>query len=135
LRRIERATKEGRTVVHEEGVVGARSDDANLDAVLGVPAGETVEDVNVVASVEVVDGALAVDLESVLVHLNVDGAPPDIVLRSLLIDNALVLRRTTGLLAGEVDESSRVGNDSALVLDGVLVKLGDGSVALETGRR
>lgn len=38
-------------------------------------AGKAVKDVDVVAGVEVVDGALAVDLKGVLVHLDVDSAP------------------------------------------------------------
>ena len=34
----------GLTVVHEESVVGTGADHANLDAVLGVPSSESVED-------------------------------------------------------------------------------------------
>lgn len=117
-------------VVHEESVVGARGDDADLDAVLGVPAGETVEDVDVLTGVEVVDGTLTVDLEGVLVEGNVDRAPPDVVLGGLLVDDTLVLGRTAGLLAGEVDQSSGRGDDGTLVDDGILVKGSDGGVAL-----
>jgi hypothetical protein len=43
-------------------VVGARADDAHLDAVLLVPTGIAIDDVDAVAGVEVVDGTLAVDL-------------------------------------------------------------------------
>ena len=49
-------------VAHEEGVVGARADDAHVDPVVLVPAGVPVDHVDPVARVEVVDGALAVDL-------------------------------------------------------------------------
>jgi hypothetical protein len=42
-------------------VVGARAHDAHLDAVLLVPAGIAVDDVDAVPRVEVVDGALAVN--------------------------------------------------------------------------
>ncbi len=118
-------------VVHEERVVGTAANDADLDAVLGVPAGEAVKDVDVVARVEVVDGTLAVDLKRVLVHLDVDGAPPDVVLGGLLVDDALVLGRTAGLLARVVDERTGGRDDGALLLDGVLVQLGYGGVALE----
>ena len=116
--------------MHEEGVVGARGDDADLDAVLGVPAGETIKDVDVLTGVEVVDRTLTVDLEGVLIEGNVDRAPPDVVLGSLLVDDTLVLRRTAGLLAREVDQSARRRDDGTLVDDGILVKGSDGGVAL-----
>lgn len=82
--------------MHEEGVVGTSADDADLDAVLGVPSSESIEDcseakseleaeceskgtkkltVDVLASVQEVDGALTVDLEGVLIHGKVDGSP------------------------------------------------------------
>jgi hypothetical protein len=50
---------------HEESMVSACTDDADLDAVLWVPSCKTVENVNKLAGVEVVDGTLAVDLEGV----------------------------------------------------------------------
>jgi hypothetical protein len=43
-------------------MVGAGADDAHADPVLLIPAGETVDDVDAVAGVEVVDSTLAVDL-------------------------------------------------------------------------
>ena len=42
--------------VHEQRVIGTRADDAHLDAILRVPAGEAVEAVEPLAGVEVVDG-------------------------------------------------------------------------------
>ena len=48
-------------VAHEESMVGASADNANVDAVALVPAGETIDNVDAVAGVEVVDSALAVD--------------------------------------------------------------------------
>lgn len=48
-------------IAHEEGVVGSGTDDPDLDTVLLVPSCETVDDVDAVSGVEVVDGALAVD--------------------------------------------------------------------------
>lgn len=63
----------GRTdehVVHEEGVVRSAADDADFDSVLGLPASEAVEHVDVLSSVQVVDSTLPVDLERVLVHLD-----------------------------------------------------------------
>ena len=65
------------------------------------------------------------------VHLDVDGAPPDVVLGGLFVDDALVLWAATGLLAGKVDQSAAGGDDGALVPDRVLVQEGRGRVALD----
>jgi hypothetical protein len=46
-------------------MVSPGSDDSDLDPVLWVPTCETIKDVDVFTSVEVVDGTLSVDLESV----------------------------------------------------------------------
>ena len=119
-------------VVHEQGVVGSGSDDSDLDSVLRIPTGEAVKDVDVLTGVQVVDGSFTVDFKGVLVHGNVDTArPPDVVLRGLFVDDSLVLGRSTGLLAGEVDESTVGGDDGAFVHDGVLVQCGDGGVSLD----
>ena len=48
-------------VPHEEGVVGASADNAHSDPVLLVPSRKTVNDVDSVSGVEVVNGTLAVD--------------------------------------------------------------------------
>jgi hypothetical protein len=48
-------------VAHEESMVGTRADDADLDPVALIPAGETVNDVNAVTGVEVVNGTFTVD--------------------------------------------------------------------------
>ena len=66
-----------------------------------------------------------------LVHLDVDATPPDIALARLFEDDTLVLGAATGLLAREVDERTRRGDDSTLVSDGILVQLGRRSVTLQ----
>jgi len=65
------------------------------------------------------------------VHLNVDRAPPDVILAGLFVDDTLVLGAPAGLLTGEVDESTGGGDDGALVFDGIFVELGGGGVALQ----
>jgi hypothetical protein len=47
--------------VHEERVIRPRADDADLDAILRVPAGEAVEAVKALLGVEIIERALAVD--------------------------------------------------------------------------
>lgn len=91
---------------------------------------EGKDSLDVVTGVEVIDSTFTVDFESVLIHLNVDGTPPDIIFRGLFEDDTLVLGRTTSLLSGEVDQGSRVGNDGSFVLDGIFVELSDRSVTL-----
>ena len=61
--------------MHEEGVVRPGGDDADLDAVLGVPVEELVVHEHLVQGVEVVHGPLPVGQERVLVYLDVGRAP------------------------------------------------------------
>ena len=65
------------------------------------------------------------------VHLDVDGAPPDLVLGRLLVDDTLVLGAATGLLSGKVDERSGGGDNSTFVPDGIFVQDCRGCVALD----
>lgn len=53
-------------VAHEESVVGASADDTDANTVLLIPAGVTVDDVDTVTGVEVIDGTFAVDLPDLL---------------------------------------------------------------------
>lgn len=48
-------------VAHEESMVGTSADNTDVDAVALVPAGETIDNVDTVAGVEVVNSTLAVD--------------------------------------------------------------------------
>jgi len=48
-------------VAHEESMVGTSADNTNVDAVALIPAGETIDNVDAITSVEVVDSTLAVD--------------------------------------------------------------------------
>ena len=115
--------------LHEEGVVGAGADDADLDAVFGIPAGEGIDDVKLLTGVEVVLGALAVNFKGVLVDGHVDIAPPDLVFGGGIFGNALVTGGAAGFFAGVGDEGSEGGKGGVgLVADGVHVKPGSGRV-------
>lgn len=48
-------------VTHEQGMVGTGTDDTDIDTVALVPAGKTVNDVDAIPGVEVVDSTLTVD--------------------------------------------------------------------------
>jgi len=100
-------------------VVGPTGDDPNLDPVLWVPTRKPVKDIDILPRIQVIDRSLSVDLEGMLatptssgmlcltkdsLHLDVDGSPPDLILAPILVDDPLILGRTTGLLPGEVDE-------------------------------
>lgn len=53
-------------VPHEEGMVGTSADNTDADAVSLIPAGETINDIDTVAGVEVVDSTLTVDTPDLL---------------------------------------------------------------------
>lgn len=74
-------------VAHEEGMVGAGANHADAYPVALVPTGESIDDVDAIPSVEVVNGTLAVDTPDLQVplatarqtHVNVcriEGQPP-----------------------------------------------------------
>ena len=128
---LRRADQHG---VHEERVIRPRADDADLDAILRVPAGEAVEAVEPLAGVEVIERALAVDLEGVRVARDVHRAPPDVVLRVGMLDDALVLGRAAGLGAGVGDERA-VLRDARVFLeaDRVLVERARREVVVDFG--
>ncbi|KAG5459155.1 MAG: hypothetical protein BJ554DRAFT_478 [Olpidium bornovanus] len=114
-------------VAHEQGVVGAGANDADLEAVRLLGAGKAVEDVETVAGVEVVDGTLAVDHEGVFVELGVHRAPPHVVTRHAVLHDSLVAGTPAGLVARGGDQSAGRGEEGArLVPQSVLVKDGDG---------
>lgn len=48
-------------VTHEQGMVGTGADDTDINAIALIPAGKTVDDVDTVPGVEVVDSTLSVD--------------------------------------------------------------------------
>ena len=48
-------------------MVCTRADNSDLDAVFRLPSSEAVKDVDVVASVQIINGTLSVDFEGVLV--------------------------------------------------------------------
>lgn len=59
-------------VAHEESVVCTRADNANLDLVLLVPSCETIDNVDAVAGVEVIDSTLTVNLPDLMILKSAD---------------------------------------------------------------
>lgn len=130
-------------------MVSTSADDSDLDSVvvmsamsgmpgasdnrpvLWVPSSEAIEDVYIIAGVQVVDSTLSVDFESVLVHLDIDRTPVDVILAAVFVDDTLVLGTAASLLSGKVDQGSRGGDDGTLVLDGIFVQLSHARVSLE----
>ena len=100
--------------VHEQRVIRPRANHADLDAILRIPAREAVEAVEPLARVEIVERALAVDLERVLVERDVHRPPPDLLLRCGILDDAFVLRRTSGLRARVGDQRAVLGDARVL---------------------
>jgi hypothetical protein len=65
------------------------------------------------------------------VHLDVDRAPPDIILASVFIDDAFILWAATGLFTGKVDESTGRRYNSAFVPDCVFIEQGNRGVTFK----
>ncbi len=109
--------------MHEQRVVGPRTDDADLDTILQVPTGKPVEAVNPVADIEIVARALAVDGKGLGCNRNIDRAPPDIGFGVGMFYNALVLWRAAGFDSGIGDQRAILGDTGILlVADSVLVE-------------
>ena len=98
------------------------ADDADLDAIARVPAGETIDDVKLLASVQIVDGALTIDDEYLLVELDVHRPPPNAIATVGVIDDALIHRAATGFLAGANDQRAAVGDGGMLEDNGVFIE-------------
>jgi len=64
------------------------------------------------------------------IHLNVDRAPPDIILGCLFVYDTFVFGRTTGFFARKVDEGAGGGDDGPFVADGILIEEGNRSITL-----
>ena len=124
-------------VSHEESVVSTGTDNTDLDSVLGVPAGVSINNVDSLSGIQVVNSTLSVNLPRVLGKLLVDRSPPNVVDRGGLVDNTLVLGGATSLLAGGGNKSTSGGDGRArLVNEGILVELsgrgvvGDGDLVV-----
>ena len=76
--------------LHEEGMIGAGADDADFDAVSRVPSCVGVYDVKLLVGVEVILGALTVDLKGVFIDRDIDITPPDVIFRRGVFCDALV---------------------------------------------
>lgn len=48
-------------IAHEESMVGTSADDSDLDLVFFVPSRITINNVNTISRIQVIDGTLAVD--------------------------------------------------------------------------
>mmetsp|Transcript_17282 Transcript_17282/g.35600 ORF Transcript_17282/g.35600 Transcript_17282/m.35600 type:complete len:301 (-) Transcript_17282:86-988(-) len=110
-------------VLHEESMICPGGDDADGDSVLLVPACKAVHNIKSFLSVQVVHGSLTVDLEHGLLQLDVDLPPPNVTHAVELLHNALVLRRSSGLLATGDRQGTRGRDEAAfLVTQRLLVK-------------
>ena len=64
----------------EKRVIRPRTDDTDLDPILWVPPGESVETIEALAAVKVIAGALAVNRKCAWIERDVDRPPPNLVL-------------------------------------------------------
>lgn len=85
---------------HEKRMVSTSTDYTHLDTIFRVPASISINDIDPLSSVEVIDSSFSINEPDCLRLFDVDWSPPDLVSRGLLIDDSLVLRRSSRLLAG-----------------------------------
>jgi len=117
-------------VVHEERVIGASADNAHFDAVFRIPTGESVDDIKVIASVQVVDSASAVLHERRFGHLLVDRSPPDVLIALGIVDDTLVFRAAPRLFSGGIHQGASGRDGGVFKSNRVLVKLRGNRVAI-----
>src|SRR5579864_6745551 len=114
-------------------MIRARADDADFQSMPGMPASKRVNDVNPFAGIEIVDGALAVDVENLFVHGKIQLSPPHVLFGIRFLDDPLILRRASRLGAGIGNESARISDGrTGLVTNGVLVKQRGGRIAKDS---
>ena len=88
-------------VVHKQRMIRLATDHSHLQLMLRIPAGVTIEHVEVFTGIQILDCHSAELRKAVMLELNVDVAPPNIFTRLRILDDAFVLGTATGLLAGE----------------------------------
>mmetsp|Transcript_58544 Transcript_58544/g.166561 ORF Transcript_58544/g.166561 Transcript_58544/m.166561 type:complete len:235 (-) Transcript_58544:47-751(-) len=104
-------------------MVRAGRDDPHGHAILLVPPPEAVDDVEALPGVQIVHGSLPIGQEGLLGELDVDLAPPDVVLGPLLLDHALVHRGAACLLPAAYRQRPRGHYAAALLVrEGLLVE-------------
>jgi ACT domain-containing protein len=70
-------------IAHEESMVGAGADDTDTDPVALIPTGETVDNVDTVAGVEVIDSTLTVDTPDLRIDVSNSPMYNDVTLQHL----------------------------------------------------
>ena len=117
-------------VAHEERVVGARANDADLQAILRGPTGKSVKHIQPLYRVEVINGPLSVDLVVPGIQRDVDLSPPDVVGQTSDLDYAFVLRAASGFLATTQHQPPQIGDSSTFFVEyGFLIEFGAREVA------
>mmetsp|Transcript_23072 Transcript_23072/g.27225 ORF Transcript_23072/g.27225 Transcript_23072/m.27225 type:complete len:271 (+) Transcript_23072:215-1027(+) len=111
-------------VVHEEGVIGAASNDPDLVAIIWIPPCKSVKDIQPGTSVQVVDGSFAVDPEAALRQWHVDGSPPNVILCGWLLNDSFIQGRAPCLCTRKSCQCSGGQNGTAFLVTQRLVVQG-----------
>lgn len=110
-------------VGHEQSVVGSGTHNSDLDSVSWVPTSESINNEQLLSGSQVVESSGSGNLPGQLVDLLVNGSPPNVVGGGLLIDNSLVLWRSTGLLT-RVGHQGTGGRDGGSLLQQTILVQG-----------
>src|SRR5215467_4562280 len=101
--------------------------DPDLDPILRIPPGKAVEAVQPFAYIEVIKCALADGPVGFGIEWNVNRAPPNLLFRRWVPNDAFVFGRTTRFL-------SRIGDQGASCCNGCLLVISNGVFVENTGR-
>ena len=122
-------------VVHEQCVVRAGTNDADGQAITRVPTCPTVDHINALAALQVVDCEGAVFFKRIRGQGHIDVAPPDLVVAIRVVDDALVLGTAARLCKRVGDQCSVGGNEAAVIRETVFIQLCGREVAVDFLRR
>ncbi|KAH3686254.1 hypothetical protein WICPIJ_002751 [Wickerhamomyces pijperi] len=108
-------------ISHEQSMVSSGTHNSNLQSVLWVPAGKGINNEDLFPGSQVVVGSGLGDLPGVFRNLLVNRTPPNLICGGFLIDNSLVLWRSTSLVTRVRHQGTGGGDGSLLFLQTVFV--------------
>src|SRR5262249_30648568 len=121
--------------LREECVRRRLGHDADADAVQGIGTRERIDDVQLLAQLEVRDDLVAQPEELLLLERTIDVAPPDSILGAALAHDELVVWRAPGVRAGVDDERPAFGEHSLPPLERPRVERGGRRISMDGSGR
>ena len=102
-------------ITHKKRMVCPRTDNTNLNTIFFIPAGKTINNIQTVTGIEIINRTLTVMRERNGIRLHVDAAPPNILIRFRIFHNAFIFRAAASFHAGICHQRTCTGNFSCIV--------------------